>query len=129
MPINFHNEQNRMSYTTRTADEDWVNLIKENMDVSSKQAVDIGCGGGIYTKALAGMGAKHVTGIDFSEEMLKGAVENCKDCMNVSFLHGDAYFSGLSANESDIVLQRALIHHLDDLNACFKEASRIYSKS
>lgn len=36
-----------------------------------------------------------------------------------------AYQTGLPANEVDIVLERALIHHLSDLEAGFKEAHRI----
>lgn len=125
MPINFHDERNRMTYTTRAADESWVKFITENVVVPSKKIADIGCGGGIYTKALAVMGASHVTGIDFSEEMLKGAAGNCKGIHQVSFSKGDACNSNLPGSEFDIVLERAFIHHLNDLNGCFKEASRI----
>jgi ubiquinone/menaquinone biosynthesis C-methylase UbiE len=125
MPIDFHSEQNRLTYTTRIADLSWLELMKENIDVLGKEVVDIGCGGGIYTKALNSLGAWHVTGVDFSEEMLRGASKNCEGMENVSFLPGDAYNSRLPANKFDIVLERALIHHLDDLNSCFKEASRI----
>lgn len=125
MPINFHDENNRLTYTTRSADVTWINLIKKNVDVSNKQVADIGSGGGIYTKALSSMGARHVTGVDYSEEMLKGATENCKDYDNVTFLFGDAYSSNLPNDEYDIVLERALIHHLSDLDSCFKEANRI----
>ncbi|MBP1988660.1 class I SAM-dependent methyltransferase [Paenibacillus eucommiae] len=125
MPINFHDEQNRLTYTTRTADESWLTRIKEVIDVSNKEVVDIGCGGGIYTKALVSLGASHVTGVDFSEEMLKGASLNCEGIENVAFFQGDAYDSKLPANQFDLVLERALIHHLDDLNRCFKEANRI----
>ncbi len=125
MPINFHDEQNRHTYATRNADESWKSLIKQTVDVSDKRIADIGCGGGIYIKALIEMGASHVFGIDFSDEMLKGAANNCDNIQNVTFLRGDAYQSNLPANEMDIVLERALIHHLNDLDACFKEAFRI----
>lgn len=47
---------------------------------------------------------------------------------NTTFLHGDAYCSNLPAQELDIVLERALIHHLNDLNTCFKEAFRLLKK-
>lgn len=125
MPINFHDEQNRQTYATRNADESWISLIKDTVDVSNKQIADIGCGGGIYTKALIKLGASHVVGVDFSYEMLQGAANNCKNIQNATFLKGDAYQSNLPANEIDIVLERALIHHLNDLDACFKEAYRI----
>lgn len=129
MPINFHDEQNRRTYTTRNADDSWLTLIKQSIDVSNKRVADIGCGGGIYTKALVAMGASHVVGVDFSEEMLKGAAENCRHMNHVTFLQGDAYHSNLHSNEFDIVLERALIHHLNDLDACFKEASRILKRN
>ncbi|UPK41261.1 class I SAM-dependent methyltransferase [Paenibacillus pabuli] len=125
MPINFHEENNRMTYTTRNADESWVSLIQNNVEVIGKQVVDIGCGGGIYTKAFANMGASHITGVDFSLEMIKGATQNCINYDNVEFVHGDAYDTKLHKTEYDIILERALIHHLDDLNKCFKEANRI----
>lgn len=125
MPINFHDEKNKMSYTTRTADECWLSVIKENIEVTGKEVVDIGCGGGIYTKALVSLGASQVTGLDFSEAMLSGAAENCKGIENVSFVHGSAYDTGLLDNQFDIILERALIHHLDDLDRCFLEANRI----
>lgn len=56
MPIDFHDPNNRWTYTTREADETWSALIRANVDVAKKRIADIGCGGGIYTKALASMG-------------------------------------------------------------------------
>lgn len=129
MPIDFHDEQNRMTYTTRTADASWVALLKENVDVTGKMAVDIGCGGGIYTKALSMMGAAHVTGVDFSQEMLEGAAGNCKELDQVAFSKGDAYRTNLPDHGFDLVLERALIHHLTDLHAAFKEASRLLRRN
>ncbi|WP_409179138.1 class I SAM-dependent methyltransferase [Brevibacillus fortis] len=36
----------------------------------------MGYGGGIYTKALIEIEASHVTGVDFSDAMLKRAANN-----------------------------------------------------
>ncbi|GAA0375903.1 class I SAM-dependent methyltransferase [Paenibacillus motobuensis] len=128
MPMNFHDPNNRSSYSTRKADESWMTLIKTSVDVKNKQVADIGCGGGIYTKALIELGAGHVTGIDFSDEMLIAARKNCAMLPNTAFLKGNAYHSTLPEGQVDIVLERALIHHLNDLNACLKEANRIMKK-
>lgn len=125
MPINFHEGRNRMTYTTREADVSWISLIENNVDVVGSQVVDIGCGGGIYTKSFVNLGAAQVTGVDFSDEMLKGASQNCMDCENVRFVQGDAYDTKLPERTYDIILERALIHHLVDLEKCFKEANRI----
>ncbi|MFB5660939.1 class I SAM-dependent methyltransferase [Alteribacillus sp. HJP-4] len=126
MGINFHSEDNRGSYTTREADASWVAAMKELVSYQDiAKAADIGCGGGIYSKALADMGANSVTGVDFSEAMLKGASEYCWDRKNIRFHYGTAFASGINANELQLVLERALIHHIKDLRACFQEAYRI----
>src|SRR5260370_38939257 len=86
MPIDFRAENKRFSYTTRQADPSWVTAIKSIVDVRGKRVLDIGCGGGIYSKALAEMGAASVTGIDFSEEALKGARENFPDYAHIDLI-------------------------------------------
>ncbi len=46
-----------------------VNYIDQNSPVAEQQVLDVGCGGGILTEALARRGA-HVTGIDMGEAPL-----------------------------------------------------------
>ncbi|MBU9722728.1 MULTISPECIES: class I SAM-dependent methyltransferase [Bacillaceae] len=126
MGIDFHSKKNKTSYTTRDADKTWVEAINKLIPVEEiSNALDIACGGGIYTKALSDMGVGEVTGVDFSEAMLEGAKQNCKAYKNISFKHGNAFETGLHSNKYDFVLERALIHHIKDLNACFKEAHRL----
>ncbi|MFG6117611.1 class I SAM-dependent methyltransferase [Halobacillus sp. MO56] len=126
MGIDFHSNKNRFTYTTRTADSSWKKTITQLVPVENvSKAVDIGCGGGIYSKALADMGVASVTGVDFSEKILEGAKENCKDYKNIFFRYGSAYDTGVNSNNFDLVLERALIHHLDELQNCFQEAYRI----
>jgi|GEM_PF-4439189 len=72
MAMNFHDARNRMSYATRTADESWLACMRKHVDLTGKQAADVGCGGGIYAKGLIQAGAAHVTAVDFSVEMLRG---------------------------------------------------------
>ncbi|MCI1574543.1 MAG: methyltransferase domain-containing protein [Weizmannia coagulans] len=126
MGIDFHSKQNRLTYTTRVADRSWIDMMKSLLTVEHiSNALDIGCGGGIYSKALADMGVQTVIGIDFSEPILEGAKENCKDYKNISFQLGNAYDTGLESQSFQLVIERALIHHLRDLLACFKEAHRL----
>src|SRR5260370_7937671 len=105
MPIDFHAENNRFSYTTRQADPSWVTAIKSIVDVRGKRVLDIGCGGGIYSKALAEMGAASFTGVDFSEEALKGARENCRDYASIDFFVRNALNTRLPHPQSDVTLQ------------------------
>ncbi|GIP64578.1 SAM-dependent methyltransferase [Virgibacillus pantothenticus] len=126
MGIDFHNKGNRDTYTTRRADDSWTEVINNLVPIENiSNALDVGCGGGIYSKAMVDMGVDSVTGIDFSEVILEGARENCEAYENISFKHGDAFKTGLDGNSFNLVLERALIHHIKDLESCFKEAYRM----
>ncbi|GIP33336.1 hypothetical protein J2TS4_25460 [Paenibacillus sp. J2TS4] len=52
-------------------------------------------------------------GLDFSDEMLKGEANNCKNIQNATFLRGDAYQTNLPAN---LMLRtgRSILHELTD---------------
>ncbi|MEF3304627.1 class I SAM-dependent methyltransferase [Paenibacillus sp. GYB003] len=125
MPIDFHDAHNRGSYTSRTADDSWRGLMKRRAPVRGKRVADIGCGGGIYTKTMMELGASEAVGVDFSEVMLDAARQSCAELGGVRFARGDALATGLPDGTVDIVLERALIHHLTDLTACFREAGRL----
>lgn len=125
MTINFHDHRLRHSYTQRQADPAWSTLLRSLTNLDGKIAVDIGCGGGIYSIALAQLGAQEVIGVDSSEAMLSGAQEYCNQWEQIRFIKGDALHTELPTESVDLVLERALIHHLEDLEACFAEAYRI----
>lgn len=126
MGINFHSEENRKTYTTRKADSTWIETINNLISIKDIiNALDIGCGGGIYSKALSDMGINSVTCLDFSESILQGARQNCKNYNNISFKHGNASETGLNSNSYDLILERALIHHIHELEVSFKEAYRV----
>ncbi|SET52457.1 Ubiquinone/menaquinone biosynthesis C-methylase UbiE [Salinibacillus kushneri] len=126
MGIDFHSNKNRFKYADRHADSTWMETITNLVPIEPiTSAVDIGCGGGIYSKALLESGVDTVIGIDFSQAMLEGAKEKAQGDQNLTFKFGNAYETGLEGNNHDLVLERALIHHIKDLDACFEEAYRI----
>ncbi|WP_444508851.1 class I SAM-dependent methyltransferase, partial [Enterobacter mori] len=75
------------------------------------------------------MGAKNVVGLDFSKEILQAAKENCGNIPNISFIHGDAHNIPYPNETFDIVISRAVIHHLQDIPTFLCEASRILNKN
>jgi ubiquinone/menaquinone biosynthesis C-methylase UbiE len=128
MPIDFHHQNNRTSYTERKADQSWREIIEDIIKIKDKNIVDIGCGGGIYSKAMIDMGAAQVTGVDFSEEMLKGAADYCTGYDQIRFVKGTALDTKLLSEQYNVVLERALIHHIQELGLCFSEAYRLLQK-
>ncbi|PGS52051.1 class I SAM-dependent methyltransferase [Bacillus cereus] len=129
MSINFHDENNKYTYATRNTHISWAEMVKNITEIQNKQIIDIGCGGGIYTKELALMGANNVVGLDFSKEILQAAKENCNNFPNISFIHGDAHNIPYPNETFDIVISRAVIHHLQDIPTFLREASRILNKN
>jgi SAM-dependent methyltransferase len=125
VPIDFHQAGNRRTYSDRDADESWRSAIRGLVDPVAARVVDIGCGGGTYTRAWHELGAASVTGVDFSEPILDAARESHGTLPGVRFVHGNAAATGLPAGSADLVLARALVHHVPDLPAVVAEARRI----
>lgn len=124
MAIDFHSRRNRSTYTGRQADASWVEAIRRIVDPAGKRVADIGCGGGIYSQAWHELGAE-VVGVDFSDQMVSAAREQAAGLSRISFRQGDATATGLPTASSNVVFERALIHHLKDCRACFAEARRV----
>ncbi|BAC12993.1 hypothetical conserved protein [Oceanobacillus iheyensis HTE831] len=124
--IDFHSFENTNSYSNRNIDLTWVEKLQTFIgNPQQKTAVDMGCGGGLYTKVLADLGFKEIYGIDFSDAMLTSASNNYHHLHQAQFLKGNAYNSGLESDSVDFYLQRAVLHHLTDPEAAFIEAARI----
>jgi ubiquinone/menaquinone biosynthesis C-methylase UbiE len=125
MAIDFHARVNRRTYASRQADAGWADAIRLIVDPKGKSVADIGCGGGIYSRAWRELGARTVIGVDFSEQMVAAARERSAGLAGLSFRQGDAAATGLPSASADIVFERALIHHLKDYGPCFAEARRV----
>jgi len=124
---NFFNELQPSTYASRQASPEWKKAIESLVTVQNHDVVDIGCGGGIYTKAMMELGADQVTCVDGSEIMLQGAKDHLGVSSNVSFVLADATAIPLQHSSADVVLERALIHHLNraQLRENLTEAHRI----
>jgi ubiquinone/menaquinone biosynthesis C-methylase UbiE len=123
--IDFRDPTNRRTYSSREANASWRAAVAALVDPVSADVVDIGCGGGTYTRAWHELGAATVTGVDFSAPILAAARESHGDLPGVSFRPGDAAATGLPAGCADVVFERALIRHVPDLSAIAAEAARL----
>jgi ubiquinone/menaquinone biosynthesis C-methylase UbiE len=125
MAIDFHAPKNRNTYAGRTAGPEWRHAMLQIVDPTGLRVTDIGCGGGIYTAAWADLGAREITGIDFSAQMVRDATDANRGRAGVRVRQADARHTGLPDETADIVFERALIHHLPGRTACFQEAWRV----
>jgi ubiquinone/menaquinone biosynthesis C-methylase UbiE len=125
MTINFHSQANKATYTGRAASDEWRRCISELAEIRDRTVADIGCGGGIYARALVELGAAYVFAVDFSTVMLEAAREHCTGIEAISFHHGTADATGLDDKLCDLVLERALIHHVNAYAQNFSEIRRI----
>lgn len=125
MTINFHDSSIRKTYATRDANSTWASAIATIVDPREMRVADVGCGGGIYSRAWSALGASDVVGIDFSQQMLSDAREASTEWPHPRFIQATATNTGLRGESMDIVFERALIHHVPNLDAAFQEAFRI----
>jgi SAM-dependent methyltransferase len=95
------------------------------VDPAGADVVDVGCGGGVYSRAWHELGAATVTGIDSSDPILDEARRSHADLPGMTFRGGDATATGLADASADVVFERALIHHVADLQPVVVEAARV----
>ncbi|NEK86946.1 class I SAM-dependent methyltransferase [Blastococcus saxobsidens] len=125
MAIDFHAEANRRTYSGRRADDSWRDAVGRLVEPVNAVVVDVGCGGGTYTRAWQELGAAMVLGVDFSDPMLDAAREAHAGLPGVDFRQGEAAATGLADRCADVVFERALVHHTPDLGAVAAEAFRV----
>ena len=92
------------------------------------QFLEVGCGGGIATGALAKLGY-HMSGIDASPAAIAAARAHCEELHvqeRTSFATGSAYdLSAYPDGSFDGVLMADVLEHLLDLPAALREAHRV----
>ncbi len=90
----------------------WIDRLAE---LAGKAALDVGCGGGILSEAMALLGAK-VTGIDLSEKALRVArLHLLESGVAVDYRLSSAEdFAKLNAAKFDVVTCMELLEHVPD---------------
>jgi SAM-dependent methyltransferase len=99
------------------------------LDVAGKDVLELGCGGGQCSVALAERGA-NVTGIDLSAEQLDFARDLAAERdTDVEFLQGDVTGLPFADGGFDVAFNAYVFQWIDDLTACFREAHRVLRES
>jgi len=108
--------------TTRRADPYLVKQFHKYLAIEpGNKYLDIACGSGNYTSALAKYGGEWV-GIDQSETMLDQARQKSEV---VRWLRGDVESLPFGDGEFDAAMCSLAIHHFKSLEVAFKEIRRV----
>ncbi|MBA3660676.1 MAG: bifunctional 2-polyprenyl-6-hydroxyphenol methylase/3-demethylubiquinol 3-O-methyltransferase UbiG [Gammaproteobacteria bacterium] len=103
-----------------------LGYILEKINVSNLDIVDVGCGGGILSEALAAAGAK-VTGIDMGRDVIEVAkLHQFESKSSVKYLQIDAdLFAETHAGQFDVVTCLELLEHVPDPAAMIAACSKL----
>ena len=104
-------------------------FISELVDLRGKKVLDVGCGGGILSEALAAMGAE-VTGIDLSRESLAAARMHAeKSGLEINYREVKIEdLLKIEAETYDVVACMEMLEHVPDPAQIVKDCSGLLKK-
>ncbi|MFH1209745.1 MAG: methyltransferase domain-containing protein [archaeon] len=103
-------------------------LIMKALSINKTDKVlDIGCGSGIFSEAIAKQ-AKEAYGLDYSKTNILNVRSNYKNLKNLHFVIGDASNMPFKDNYFDAVLATELIEHIQNDNKFLQECNRVLKK-
>jgi ubiquinone/menaquinone biosynthesis C-methylase UbiE len=129
-----HRKETYWSRFTKNFDEDETYVVGEPvqqalMEKLSRESdlgelIELGCGTGFYTKALAA-NAGHVMATDLSDEMLAVARTQLKDLQNVTVAKADCEKTAFPDGKFGSAFMANVIHIIENPSTTLKEAYRI----
>lgn len=101
-------------------------FITENLDMPNCKILDVGCGGGILTEALARLGAQ-VTGIDLSEASIEAAKLHAREQgLNIDYRYESIEdVAEKHAGEFDVITCMEMLEHVPEPNKTIAACSRL----
>jgi 2-polyprenyl-6-hydroxyphenyl methylase/3-demethylubiquinone-9 3-methyltransferase len=106
---------------------DWI--LSVMTDLSGKQVLDIGCGGGILSESLAKAGAQ-VTGIDISTEVLAVAKKHAEhQQLKIAYIESSAESFSQENHQFDVVTCMELLEHVPDLSSTIAACAQLLKPS
>ena len=127
----FDRQADSMSKASIFTDSDVLDRIRCVARVAgSSRVLDLGCGPGIVTEALA-IEAVEVIALDLSPEMIQRARQRCEEAgqKNVRFAVGKAENLPFHNASFDVIVTRLTIHHFPDPKVALSEMIRALKPS
>ncbi len=103
-----------------------LDFIAQHIDIAGKRILDVGCGGGILSEAMAKAGAE-VTGIDMSEELIDVAeLHSLETGTKLTYQTISAeQFAELNSEQFDIVTCMEMLEHVPDPGSIIQACSKL----
>jgi ubiquinone/menaquinone biosynthesis C-methylase UbiE len=96
-------------------------------DVTGRRVLDVACGQGIATRALARAGAASVVGLDITQQLLDAArAAEVGDPLGITYLHGDAQrLDDIHDASVDVATCQLALMDIPDLDATLGAVARV----
>jgi ubiquinone/menaquinone biosynthesis C-methylase UbiE len=105
--------------------QQWMDVVAANVERRNAQTIlDLGCGTGRFSEALAEQFDANVVGVDPSRTMLDEA-QSHRTHSRVFYARGSAEFIPLKTNSVDVVFMSMAFHHFTDPPAVAEECRRV----
>lgn len=103
----------------------WLDAIRRHVPATEVGTIlDVGCGTGRFSAALAETFDAHVIGVDASPDMLAKARNNTSD-PRVQYRQGSAESLPTTDNSTDLIFMSMVYHHLADPPLAGREFARV----
>ena len=111
------------SYSPEQLDR-WLDVVTDSVrTLSVDMVLDLGCGTGRYSSALAERLDAHIVGLEPSAKMLVEAKK--KSSSRVALVRGSGESLPLASESIDMVFMSMVFHHFKDANAAVRECRRV----